>query len=58
MRCRVLQVEPDAEAIVLAEPVSGQRFALPLVTFKRDGQTAAAFEPLTGHDVWLSVRLG
>jgi hypothetical protein len=58
MRCRVLQVEPDAEAIVLTEPVSGQRFSLPLVSPKRDGQIAASFQPLAGHDVWLSVRIG
>lgn len=58
MRCRVLKAEPDAEVLVLAEPVSGQRFTLPLVTPQRDGRLVAAFEPLTGHDVWVSVRFG
>ena len=58
MRCRVVEQIPEAEVLVLTEPVTGQKFVLPLVSRERDGRLAMAFQPLVNRDVWLSIRIG
>lgn len=56
VRCRVVGVHPDAEAIVLKD-FYGQDAIVPVTSSQRDGRLARDLSPLIGRDVWLSLRL-
>jgi len=56
MRCRIMSMEPDAEMILLSEPLAGKQFAVPLPTFKLDGGAVRGLGLKKGQEVWLSLR--
>lgn len=57
VRCRVLDVVPDAEAILLGEQVSGVQFSIPVPSRAKDGRFARDLVRLKGQDIWLSLRV-
>ncbi len=57
VRCRVLDVVPDAEAILLGEQVSGVQFSIPVPSKAKDGRFARDLVRLKGQDIWLSLRV-
>jgi len=57
VRCRVLDVVPDAEAILLGEQVSGVQFSIPVPSRAKDGRFARDLVRLKGQDIWLSIRV-
>jgi len=57
VRCRVLDVVPDAEALILGEQVSGVQFSIPVPSRAKDGRFARDLVRLKGQDIWLSLRV-
>jgi len=57
IRCRVLDVVPEAEALILGEQVSGLQFTIPVPSRAKDGRLARDLVPLKGQDIWLSLRV-
>lgn len=56
MRCRVMSMEPDAEMVLLSEPLAGKQFSVPLSTFKLDGSAVRGLGLKKGQEVWLSLH--
>jgi hypothetical protein len=56
LRCRVVAVHPDAEAVVLTD-FYGRQVLVPVTSVQRDGRFARDLAGLVGRDVWLSLRL-
>jgi hypothetical protein len=56
LRCRVMGVHPDAEAIVLCD-FYGKQVLVPITSAAKDGRFARDLVGLVDRDVWLSLRL-
>jgi hypothetical protein len=56
LRCRVIGVHPEAEAIVLSD-FYGRQVLVPVTSAEQDGHLVRDISGLVGMDVWLSLRL-
>jgi len=56
LRCRVVGVHPEAEAIVLSD-FYGKQVLVPVTSAEQDGHLVRDIAGLVGMDVWLSLRL-
>jgi len=58
MRCRVDSILPEYESVMLIDPMTGDRFAVPISSHERDGRLVRdSFERFVGRSVWLSLQL-